>query len=297
MSEIKTVCLGTCNSLRYPQGGYLWIFLNWAAGFRAHGCRIIWLDIVELTDSPETLQRKVANLRSRIAPYGLADSIALVKRDGASVEHEIECFGLAEATSADLLFDLRYDFPDSLVKRFRRSALLDIDPGILQTAMQRKELNPARYDVYFTIGETVDKSVAGFPSFGIDWTHVPPCVSTEHWSADSPSAGNSFTTVSHWYTTGWMVNDDGSFYKNDKRSAFLPFLELPKRVSPPLELAIHLAGDSVEREFLKSFGWRVREAHEAVGSPADFHKYVQPSRGEFRVCKTGVRKDANVVDQ
>jgi hypothetical protein len=55
----------------------------------------------------------------------------------------------------------------------------------------------------------------------------------------------------------WMIDEDGSLYKNDKRSAFLPFTELPGRVSTPLELAIYLAGDKVEQEMLQKHGWRV----------------------------------------
>ena len=128
MSDIKTVCLGTSNSLEYPQGGHLWVFLNWAAGFRAHGCRILWLDVTEATDTAESLQHKIAILKSRIAPYGLADSIVLVQPDGTPLHHRTDCLSLDEAFSADFLFDLRYDFPESFVKQFRRTALLDIDP-------------------------------------------------------------------------------------------------------------------------------------------------------------------------
>ena len=285
MSDIKTVCLGTSNSLRYPQGGHLWVFLNWTAGFRAHGCRVIWLDVIEPTDTAESLQRKISCLKSRIAPYGLTDSIALIQPDGTPLECRTDCLGPDDATSADLLFDLRYDFPESLVKRFRRTALLDIDPGILQIAMKRKHMNPARHDIYFTIGETVGQPGSRFPSLGINWVHVPPCVSTETWPALPAPSDGAFTTVSHWYMSEWMVDDDGSFYKNDKRSAYLPFMELPKRVSSPLELAIHLAGDTVEREILESQGWHVKEAHETVGSPADFQKYIQSSRGEFGCAK------------
>jgi hypothetical protein len=285
MSDIKTVCLGTSNSLRYPQGGHLWVFLNWAAGFRAHGCRILWLDVIEPTDTGESLQHKIAKLKSRITPHGLADSIVLVQPDGTPLEHRTDCLDLEEAISADLLFDLRYDFPESLVKRLPRTALLDIDPGILQVAMKRKDLTPARHDIYFTIGETVGQPGSRIPSLGIDWVHVPPCVSTELWPATPIPSDGAFTTVSHWYTGDWMVDDDGSFYENDKRSAYLPFLELPKRVRAPLELAIHLAGDPVEREVLESHGWHVKEAHDVAGSPADFQRYIQSSRGEFSCVK------------
>lgn len=285
MSNIKAVCLGTSNTLRYPQGGHLWVFLNWALGFRAHGCRIIWLDVIDPNDSPQQLQQRISILKSRIAPYGLADVVALVCPDGKPVEYDTGCLGPDIAASADLLFDLRYDFPESLVKRFRRTALLDIDPGILQIAMAKKHMNPAPHDVYFTIGENVGKPGSRFPSLGIDWIHVPPCVSLEYWPTPSPPAGAPFTTVSHWYMNEWMVDDDGSVYKNDKRSAYLPYLDLPKRLFIPLELAIHLAGDTTERRILEDHGWRVKEAHEVAATPADFQHYVQNSRGEFGCAK------------
>ena len=203
------------------------------------------------------------------------DSIALVQPDGTPLEYRTGCLGPDEATSADLLFDLRYDFPESLVKRFRRTALLDIDPGILQIAMKGKHINPAPHDIYFTIGETVGQTGSRFPSLGINWVHVPPCVSTETWRALPAPSNGAFTTVSHWYMREWMVDDDGSLYKNDKRSAYLPFMELPKRVSSPLELAIHLAGDTVEREILESQGWHVKEAHETCRLP-EIHSILPP---------------------
>ena len=151
--------------------------------------------------------------------------------------------------------------------------------------MKRKDLTPARHDMYFTIGETVGQPGSRIPSLGINWVHVPPCISTENWPAFSVPSDGAFTTVSHRYTGDWVVDDDGSFYKNDKRSAFQPFLELPKRVPAPLELAIHLAGDTVERELLESHGWHVKEAHDVAGSPADFQRYIQSSRGEFSCAK------------
>ena len=293
MSDIKTVCLGTSNSLRYPQGGHLWVFLNWAAGFRAHGCRILWLDVTEATDTAESLQHKIAILKSRLAPYGLADSIVLVEPDGTPLQHRNDCLSFDEAVSADFLFDLRYDFPESFVKQFRRTALLDIDPGILQTTMKRKDLNVARHDIYFTIGETVGQPGSNVPSLGINWVHVPPCVSIENWPAFPAPSDGAFTTVSHWYMSDWVVNDDGSFYRNDKRSAYLPFLELPTRVSAPLELAIHLAGDTAERKVLEAHGWHVKEAHDVAASPADFQRYIRFSRGEFSCARPSCVRTLN----
>jgi hypothetical protein len=282
-----TVCLGTANTFRYPQGGHLWVFLNWAAGFRAQGARIVWLDMIDANDSAPAVRDGIAVLKARLEPFGLADAVALVAADGSSLpaEYDTGCLGLQDAAGADLLFDLRYDLPPALVSRFRRTAFLDIDPGILQIAMAQGHLNPAPHDVYFTIGETVGRPGARFPSAERDWVHVPPCVSTELWPAMPPPADGAFTTISHWHMDNWIVDDDGSFYKNDKRTAFMPFVDLPRRVGTPLELAIHLAGDHTERQMLERHGWQVREAHEVAGHPLEFQSYVRSSRGEFGCAK------------
>ncbi len=282
-----TVCLGTSNTLNYPQGGHLWVFLNWALGFQAVGCRIIWLDVADTNDTPASLTRALGLLRQRVAPYELADAIALTTPDGNAVPKEfgLDCLSPDDAASADLLFDLRYDFPTSLVSRFRRSAMLDIDPGILQIAMQGKHMNPAPHDVYFTIGETVGRSGVRSPSLGLEWVHTPPCVSLARWPALRPPPDGAFTTVSHWCMPDSMIDEDGRVYRNDKREGFLPYIELPRRVSTPLELAIHLAGDRLEREMLEGHGWRVKEAHEVAATPVDFQTYVQSSRGEFGCAK------------
>ena len=264
MSDL-TVCLGTSNTLRYPQGGHLWVFLNWAAGFRAHGARVIWLDVIDASDSLPAIRHGVDILKTRLEPFGLSAAVALVAPDGTSVPGSCDtgCLGAGEATAADLLFDLRYDLPACLVKRFRRTAFLDIDPGVLQLAMSQGRMNPAPQDVYFTIGEWVGQPGTRLPSPELEWVHVPSCVSTEDWQPSPPPPEGAFTTVSHWDMNEWIVDDDGSFYKNDKRSGFLPFVTLPRRVAAPLELAIHLAGEEAERRMLERHGWRVREAHDA----------------------------------
>jgi len=285
MSDL-TVCLGTANTLRYPQGGHLWVFLNWAAGFRANGVRVIWLDVIDARDSRTAIGQAIDTLKARLAPFGLSEAVALVGPDGHSSPDmgSLGCLGVEEAAAADLLFDVRYNLPACLVKQFRKTAFLDIDPGILQRAIGLGRVTLAPHDVYFTISETVGQPGAR-PSSEHEWVHVPPCVSTEDWPSSPPPPGGAFTTVSHWEMKEWIVEEDGSYYKNDKRSGFLPFLDLPRRVAPPIELAIHLAGNEAERMTLEAHGWRVREAHDVAGSPLEFQRYVQSSRGEFGCAK------------
>src|SRR5207245_179535 len=99
------------------------------------------------------------------------------------------------------------------------------------------------HDVYFTIGETVGLPDARFPDGGLRWEYTPPCVSLESWPVWKAPPDAPFTTLSNWGTSKeWFAYGEVSF-ANDKRSGFLPFLDLPRRTDAPIELALCLAAD------------------------------------------------------
>src|SRR5918994_4289075 len=108
-----TVCLSTNQTLNYPHGGgHLWVYLNWALGLQALGCKVIWLETVSNKESISALrsrrkygrlrlkrddlvepasdlvhevQSNVATLKIRLKRYGLADNLALHSRDGEAL--------------------------------------------------------------------------------------------------------------------------------------------------------------------------------------------------------------------
>jgi hypothetical protein len=280
------ICLSTSNTLRYPQGGVLWVFLNWALGLKALGHEVVWFDVADAGKAAET-QQQIQTLKERLRPYAMDEVICVATRNGEALPEAraAGCLDARAAAECDLLLDFRYDLSAEFVGRFRRSAYVDIDPGILQLNIAKGHLPVPTHDVCFTIVETVGREGAMFPDVGRHWIYTPPCVALDWWPVRAISAGAPFTTVSHWYMDEWIVEADGSYYKNDKRSGFQPFLDLPGRVKQPLELAICLAGDRVERDLLTGRGWRVREAHEAAGTAEAFHDYVQQSAGEFGCAK------------
>src|SRR5207244_1838077 len=116
------------------------------------------------------------------------------------------------------------------------------------------------------------------PDGGLKWQYVPPCVALDWWPQCRPPAGAPFTTVTQWYMNEWM-EDAGGWYQNDKRSGFLPFLDLPQETTQVLELAVHLEEDIAERMILEGRGWRVREAHAVAFTPWDYQRYLQDSLG------------------
>lgn len=283
-----TVCLFSAGALGYPNGGgYLWIYLNWALGLRSLGCRVIWLEGVDPATPVEEVQQSVALFKARLEPYGLADSLALCSWNGQPLQPGVTdgCLDLDAAAEADLLINQRYGAPAQFVARFRRTALLDIDPGLLQTWMTKGWVQVAPHDAYFTISDTVADGTAQLADVGIRWQHSPPCVALDWWQPAPPAPEAAFTTVAHWYAAGG-VDDTSDVYSDDKRSGFLPFLDLPRRVQTPLELALDVVGGSdYDREILEEQGWRVQDAYSVASTPWDYQQYVRGSLGEFSCAK------------
>jgi hypothetical protein len=305
-----TVCLSTNTTLSYPQGGgHLWVFLNWALGLRALGCEVIWLETVSneervaalgrrrglgpdglaerTSDLADEVQANVATLKGRLEPYGLAERLALHSWSGEALPGEVTkgCLDLEAATEADLLLNLRYNLPGEVVGRFRRSALLDIDPGLLQVWISQRLVSVPQHDLYFTIGETVGQPGAQFPDMGLKWHYTPPPVYLPEWPPVRADSMAPYTTVSHWWAEEW-VEIQGELRDNNKRTAFLAYSDLPSRISTPLELALCLApGDEEEGRLLEERGWKIRHAWTVGSEPEQYRAYVQQSRGEFSVVK------------
>jgi hypothetical protein len=290
-----TVCL-SANTLSYPEGGgHLWVYLNWALGLRALGCRVVWLETASPSTPAQEVQEQAALLKSRLQRYGAAEFIALGSETEEPLSREAVagCLDIEEAAEADLLLNLQYALEREVVRRFRRAALVDIDPGLLQVWLSAGQIDLARYDTYFSIGETVGQPGARFPDAGIQWHYTPPCVSLDWWTPWPTPADAPFTTVSHWYEDEWL-EDAGEYYRNDKRTGFEPFLDLPRRTSQPLELALCLSEDEAEeRDDLQRRGWRVRSAHTVTSTPWDYQQYIQGSRGEFSCVKPSCIRLAN----
>jgi hypothetical protein len=299
-----TVCL-TANTLGYPEGGgHMWVYLNWALGLRSLGCRVIWMEGVEPGIDVLEVQRLVAALKAHLGHYGLAGCVALCSRTGEPLPRGAAdgCLDLDAAAEADLLLNQSYDLSAEVIGRFRRSALIDIDPGLLQVWLSEGQMSLTRHDVYFTIGETVGRPGARFPDAGLEWQYTPPCVALDWWPPRRAAADAPFTTVSHWSVPDEWVVYRGESFLNDKRSGFLPFLDLPRRTAQPLELALCLRADAElrlepdeeeERQELQGRGWRVRHAHAVASTPWDYQRYIQGSRGEFSCAKPSCIRLAN----
>ena len=183
-----TVCLAPANTLSYPKGGgHLWVYLQWALALQALGCRVIWLEGIDIDDSDQSTAARrrrrggkprecVAILKHHLEAFGLADAVALYPLNGAPLPEDLarQCLDVHAAASADLLLNLWHSQPAAVVRLFRRSAYVDTDPGVVQVWMSTGEIQLTPHDVYFTIGETVGTPEARFPDCGLHWHYTPP---------------------------------------------------------------------------------------------------------------------------
>jgi hypothetical protein len=294
---VSTVVCLFGKALYYPEGGgVLWEYLNWALGLRSLGCQIIWLENVEPNSPPEDVERLVSALKQRLERYDLAQSLALCSGNGKALTPGIPdgCLDLDAAAEADLLLNMAYDVPAPVVNRFRRSALVDVDPGLTQIWIGEGQLAVPKHDLYFTTGETVGQPGALFPDLGVKWHYTPPSVALDWWPASqAPCPDAPFCTVSQWWGGDWVQTKTES-YRNHKRDGFLPFLDLPRHTSQPLELALGLGeGDEEDCHRMRALGWRLRSADTVSSTPWDYQRYLQRSRGEFSCAKPSCIKLQN----
>ena len=293
-----TVCLAPANTIGYPQGGgHLWVYLNWALALRALGCRVIWLEGVDLdVRDPAVARRRrwrggdlrgcVVSLQARLGRYGLADALALYSITGEPLPADVTdgCPDLEAAATADLLLNLSHALPAAVVRRFPRSAFVDTDPGLFQIWMTTGDICVASHDMYFTIGETVGTPAARFPDCGLRWHYTPPPVYLPEWPVVRADGSAAYTTVTHWW--GGTFEFAGTTFSNEKRVAYLEYAELPSRTPAKLELAACLGQHFDEwHERLGALGWRVREAWDVSATPDQYRAYLQQSKGEFSCVK------------
>jgi hypothetical protein len=288
-----TVCL-SASTLYQPQAaGHFWVYLNWALGLRAAGVDVIWLEPLRparpgVGEHHRARAELVSALAARLEPYGFADRLALWMMDGAPLPLELTVGRLnldATAGQTDVLLNFHYAMPPGVLARFRRSALVDIDPGLLQVWIAESQLYVPPHDVYFTTGETVGQPGTRIPDAGIEWHYSPPCVALDCWPVTPAAADAPFTTVTNWVGGEWVAVGEAA-YDNDKRTGFLPYLDLPQRTHAPLELAALLGrGDRDERAALTARGWRVADPYAVAATAADYQRYIQRSRGEFSCAK------------
>src|SRR3989475_8076890 len=189
-AAMPTVVISAYNVAAFPEGGgHFSVYLQYVLGLRQLGCEVYWLEAFRTKGRTEREAAALATFRARMQQHGLGGKIIQYITDTKKPSPEAPpCYldmsrDEAEAifARADLLMNFHYAISPALLARFRRTALVDIDPGLLQFWISRGQLSVARHDFYFTTGETVGTPAARFPDCGLEWVRIRPAVCLELW--------------------------------------------------------------------------------------------------------------------
>lgn len=289
MTPRARVVLSAHNVAGFAEGGgHFWAYLQHALGLRAAGCEVWWLEALPARADAAAAASAARSLRRRLRPHGLDERTLLYRRgedgDVAFADPAAE----RTIASADLLLNFHYAMSEDLLRRFRRTALVDIDPGLLQLWIDRGELSVAEHDVHLTTGETVGAPGARFPDAGRRWVRIRPPVALDAWPWARTAARRPYTTISSWWGGEWISDGAGNWVDNNKRASFLRFLELPRVAGRSLELALNLGTrecDQDDARLLEAHGWTVRHSRSAASTPSAYRAYVRSSLGEFSCAK------------
>src|SRR2546423_15702762 len=93
-----TIYLSPAQTIEYPRGGgHFWVYLNWPLALCAAGCRVIWLEGVDLNDraNPRRQLRydthrpeHILSRKERFEWYGGPEAIALTPLYEEAVERD-----------------------------------------------------------------------------------------------------------------------------------------------------------------------------------------------------------------
>jgi len=292
----KVVVLGMLTKM--PVGGAVWQVIHYLVGLQRLGLDVHYVEAHARTPSMFTTrtsgsgtERATAFLSAVMSEIGLGDRWAF-----HALHDDGQVYGMDERALTALYRDaaLIINLHGATTPRPEHTATgrlvyVETDPGELAV-----ELNTGRpesieflaaHSAFFTFAENWQRDDCHLPRtdrFEFLPTRQP--VVLDMWSDRGNAPSGRFTTVGNWRQHWRSVELDGETYHWSKHLEFERFMQLPSRVSVPVELAL-ASIDDAEATTLRSAGWHVRDA---LGLSTDWHtyrSYIANSMGEFTVAK------------
>jgi hypothetical protein len=292
VGRLRVVLLGYV--VRYPLAGMAWHSLHYVLGLAQLG-HDVWF--VEDSDDYDSCYDPATGMLTADPTAGLAFTAAAFDRLGlpdrwayhdartASWHGPASAGILDVCRSADVVINLAGIHPlRPWLAEVPARIFIDADPVFTQVrhlTSPQAAAAAARHTAFFSFGEGIAAGTSAVPDDGFAWQATRQPVVLDAWPVTPPPTGAAFTTVMNWDSYP-PVEHDGVRY-GMKSQGFVPYLDLPARVGPRLEVA--LGGGGSER--LVEHGWGVRDGAAATRDLQAYQDYLQASAGEFSVAKHG----------
>jgi hypothetical protein len=291
---MKKVILGTHNTSRWPEfAGSTWVRLQYMLGLRKLGVECFWVDRLSAIDPlehPHTVDYLIERFERTARHFGFEDRYCIVYNRGE--KH----FGLSEPAlrklidSADLLLNISGHLPpESPLMKVPRRAYIDVDPGFTQIWAAQGHMAVERHNFFFTVGQNLGTPRFTIPLGNVKWQPILPPIVLDQWPARLDANCKRIGTVGDWRGSQHAIHDDEYF--GGKRREYIRLLHLPKAARRQIELALCIGTEDWEDiGLLQESGWRVLDPTLYAGDPISYREFIQHSRAEFSVAKSGYVK-------
>jgi hypothetical protein len=176
--------------------------------------------------------------------------------------------------------------PD-LVGRIPVRVYLDLDPAFNQLwhELEGIDVGLEGHTHFVTVGQALGSPTCAVPTCGVRWITTTPPVDLARWPrVESP--GVDYTTVGNWRSYGAITVNGMHF--GQRVHSVRPLFELPRRVRPRLAVAFAIDGaETADLHALRHEGWELVDPIFAAGTPSRYRSFVQRSRAEISIAKSG----------
>jgi hypothetical protein len=276
-------------SSRKGRGGQTMLVLQWLHGLERLGHHVLFLDHLGW-DPKENRGDGLRRFRETVTDWWHRDQCALIYNKTNKSFYGLEVQEIARfAEEAEAVITVAApggrDAPP-YIENVRPRILIEQDPGYTHLWATRKDPLDifGEHDIYYTVGGNVGTARCSLPTHDIRWRPIWNPVFLDWWSPEQRISRDRFTTIAGWSGGGYLEFE--GIILGPKREEIRKFTELPRLAGETLEIALDIEPDDPDLIALGEHGWTAEPA-EIVGSPAQYHDYVQGSLAEFSVAKGG----------
>lgn len=224
--------------------------------------------------------------------YGIWPRCCLIYKNGAATHGMSYAEAVKTAKRCDLLLSRSGEISKvpEIFESPRRRAYFDGNPGNTQVFLEQQGSNYEaldRYDHLFTLGLNIGTDACSIPTGGRRWQPLVRPVVLPLWPFNLQPGANRFTTVSSWKgRTTFQWNGHWSGQKSDN---WMRFIELPKRTTQQLEIALRIGGaeHEADAEVFRQNGWRLSDPMQ-LHTLDDYSAFISQSRAEFSIAHSRV---------
>jgi len=276
------------------QGGATWAVLQYVLGLRDLGHDVFLVEPI----APRSIRPAAAELGGSVnagyfhavsARFGLQGRAALLRQDTG------ETLGLpyrdivGAAETADVLLNVSGMLRDpNLRGPIPCRVYLDLDPAFNQLwhAVEGLDVGLDGHTHFVTVGSAVGQAACDVPTCGRAWIPTLQPILLSEWPVTPGDAAAPWTTVGNW--RGYGSIEYGGVHFGQKAHSQRRFMGVPRRSAESflLALAIH-SGEVNDLAALKENGWGLVDPAGVSGTPDDYRRFIQGSKAEFGVAKSG----------